>query len=570
MDAGCDGECHRDADEHAELQRGGTINIHVALLGGQTLFFETNLSATVSDIKSMIRDQLGHHPMAQTLILNTTILADSSALLKDVEVHDGSWLTLTLSNGPLGQSLLAEPDGKMMALSRRGTPDEVLNEFQLMSLQAAWKSTNAKRFWGPDLPDFQLCPWGGNDGPWSIDLHWTTRTRRNVFGVSLCDCRYEYWSTAPGDNENGALVRVDQNSVTCIGEGSDDGLRVFPDFENDVAAMKLVREGWPCFYDKKEMEEAGEGEGFDDSEAEKQAMKAIKAMKKMTPQAKKKAIKALPLNVQMKVMVTMKASGGGGFRASADATDRLVGTTSASGSGLFDVKPAAGGGPFGAASLTAGNGLFDAKAGRGLFGAAPATTGGSLFSTAPATTGGGLFGASLATTGDGLFGTAPATTFDGGTGSVFGAAALGTSSGLFGAAMAMTGGSHGGAASVTTGGGLFDDATTGGGLFGIASATTGGNPVAASPAMIGDGLFGATPAIKAGGLFGSGGLFEATPVVTCSELLGAARATTSGGLQGAASAATGIFGVAPAMANAGSGSSSPARTSPKQDECKVQ
>jgi len=118
MDASHDGKCYKDADEHTGLQRETTINIQIALLGGQTLHFETHFSATVSDIKALIHEQLGHHPRVQTLTLDTTILADSSALLKDVAVSDGSLLSLTVSNEPLGQSLLTEIAGKMMELSR--------------------------------------------------------------------------------------------------------------------------------------------------------------------------------------------------------------------------------------------------------------------------------------------------------------------------------------------------------------------------------------------------------------------------------------------------------------------
>jgi len=600
MDASRDDKCHKEADEHTGQQRGTTINIQVALLGGQSLSFETHLSATVSDIKALIHEQLGHHPSVQTLILDTTILAESSALLKDVAVNDGSLLSLTFSDEPLGQSLLTEPDGKMEELNRQGTPDKVLNEFQLMSLQAAWKSWN-------DPNEALDNPWG-NLGAWGMDLHWTTRSTRSN------KRRYEYWSTAPGDNERGALVRIDADSVTCIGSGSDDGLCVFRIFQNDRVAMKLVREGWPCSYALKEylgeyVEEANED--FDHSEAENEAKKAIKAMKKLTPAAKKKAMKKLPLHVQVKVAVAMKASastvaGSGVFEATP-------------GGGLFGAAPAAtGGGLFGAPLATTGNGLFGeapsttagglfGETGIGLVGAATATTGGGLFGAASVTTGGGLFGdamtggglfgapaatgggpcsAPLATTGDGLFGAAPSTTVGG----LFGEAG----SGLFGAATATSGGGLFGAASVTTGGGLFGDAMTGGGLFG-APATTVGGPCRASLATTGDGLglFDAAPATTAGGIFGSGGLFGATLVTTHGDLFGAATATTSGGVLGAASATTGggLFGDAPtgglfgeALATTGSGHfgaapvatgasssfSSQVETSSKKDECKTQ
>jgi hypothetical protein len=240
MDASRNDSSHEDAEQHAGLQRGATINIQVALLGGQTLSIETQLSATVSDIKAAIHFQLGHHAQIkfQKLILDTTILADSSALLKDVGVNDGSLLTVMLFDEPLGQDLLREPDGEMEELSLRGEPNEVLNEFQLMSLQAAWSSSD-NCFIGPD----EGCSAWGNLGHWSIDLYWTTRSNK---------CRYEYWSTDPGDNENGALIRIDVDSITCIGEGSDDGLRVFRNFQNDPVARELVHEGWPRFQASQE------------------------------------------------------------------------------------------------------------------------------------------------------------------------------------------------------------------------------------------------------------------------------------------------------------------------------
>lgn len=235
MDASHDGTstCHKDAGEHTGLQRGTTINIQVALMGGQTLSFEMHISATVSDIKALIHEKLGYHPGGQTLTLDTTILADASALLQDVAVNDGSLLSLVISEEPLGQSLLTELDGEIKDISRQGLPNDVLNKFQLMSLQAAMDMFN-------ESEEFRNGHWG-NLGAWSIDLYWTTRSNKR---------RYEYWSTAPGDNERGALIRIDVDSVTCIGEGSDDGLCVFRDFQNDPVAMRLVREGWPRFQDE--------------------------------------------------------------------------------------------------------------------------------------------------------------------------------------------------------------------------------------------------------------------------------------------------------------------------------
>jgi hypothetical protein len=527
MDASCDGKCHKDADEHNGLQRGTTINIQVAVLGGRTLSFQTHLSATVSDIKALIHEQLGCHPRVQKLILDTTVLADSSALLKDVAVNDRSLLSLILSDEPLGQSLLTEPDGKMMGLDRRGNPDEVLNEFQFMSLQEAWKSAEMCRW----AIDWEIDPPWGNLGAWGIDLYWTTRSNK---------CRYEYWSTAPGDNECGVLIRIDAASVTCIGSGSDDGLCVFKSFCDDRVAMQLVREGWPRFERDEEAEARKQ-------EAEQEAAKAVKAMKKLPFSAKKKAIKKLPLDVQMKVAMAMKA-------------------------------PAS-------ASTTTGASAIDA------------TTGGGLFGAAPATVGGGLFGAPLATNGDGLFGAAPATTAGSifGGGSFSGAGLLKTGS-LFGEASATTDGRPFGAASITTGSGLFGDAVAGSNLF-CAQATTGSDPCNASMASTGDdlGLFGASPATVADGIFGRGGLFGTTLVATDANIVGAAMASTNSGLSGAASATAGgalfgdaktggpfnlggelattgssNFGAAVVDTGAGCCYSSPVETSSKQEDCKTQ
>merc|ERR1712014_237717 len=77
-------------------------------------------------------------------------------------------------------------------------------------------------------------------GNWGVDLYWTTRSD---------GCRYEYWSSAPGDNEYGVLVRIDREAMTAIGRGSDDGLELFEEYENseDIngdVIKELIREGW--------------------------------------------------------------------------------------------------------------------------------------------------------------------------------------------------------------------------------------------------------------------------------------------------------------------------------------
>merc|ERR1711879_362785 len=77
-------------------------------------------------------------------------------------------------------------------------------------------------------------------GTWGVDLYWTTRSD---------GCRYEYWSSAPGDNEYGVLVRIDNEAMTAIGMGSDDGLELFQEClmtdESLEVIKELVTEGWP-------------------------------------------------------------------------------------------------------------------------------------------------------------------------------------------------------------------------------------------------------------------------------------------------------------------------------------
>merc|ERR1719313_1635510 len=226
-----------------------SINIEV-VSGSDVLRFETHPSARVRDIKAMIHEQLGHsgsHPSRQKLCLGTKVLADAFAKLKDLQIADGSSLTLILSSDPLGHSLLKEPNGEKgpggisEPFNWEGTPEEVLNEFQLMSLHEGWRHGGILEKEGE--------PWG-DLGAFSMDFFWTTRN----------GCRYEYWSTSPGRvelfgfhkiseqafaNEHGALIRIDAGSVTCVGIGRGDGLHLFRDFNDDAVAMQLVREGWP-------------------------------------------------------------------------------------------------------------------------------------------------------------------------------------------------------------------------------------------------------------------------------------------------------------------------------------
>merc|ERR1712048_826252 len=84
---------------------------------------------------------------------------------------------------------------------------------------------------------------GPASGCSGLDLYWTTRPD---------GCRYEYWSSDPGDNEYGILVRIDADTMTGIGRGTDDGLELFGEFadqfKDDAAVQHILESGWPRFY----------------------------------------------------------------------------------------------------------------------------------------------------------------------------------------------------------------------------------------------------------------------------------------------------------------------------------
>merc|ERR1712048_1554083 len=99
---------------------------------------------------------------------------------------------------------------------------------------------------------------GPASGCSGLDLYWTTRSD---------GCRYEYWSSDPGDNEYGILVRIDATTMTGIGRGRDDGLDILDDFENEVV-QELVSEGWPRFQPKEESEDEEDEEGEESEDEE--------------------------------------------------------------------------------------------------------------------------------------------------------------------------------------------------------------------------------------------------------------------------------------------------------------
>lgn len=228
----------------AESQDG--IRIQVSQMGGKVTLLETNLSATVSDVKAVIHKQLGYAPERQALVLGEIILADGNALLKDIGVKDASMITLLVNREPLGQSMLVNPHGKkaeILPARRDRLPDgtsikSLLSQFEFQSWQAACKGDREHNStWNTDEDEedtvhFDEWP---NFGQWGADFYWTTGSD---------GCRYEYWSSAPGDNEYGILVRIDADSMTAIGSGSDDGLELFEEcvdqFQDNEAIKALA------------------------------------------------------------------------------------------------------------------------------------------------------------------------------------------------------------------------------------------------------------------------------------------------------------------------------------------
>jgi len=211
------------------------VTLTVSSLNGELCTISTCLDATLGDVKAKISKETGHSPWGQRLSLGATPLEDSSKPLKDLGVTGASPLSLVVVREPIGQSNLAAPNGKKESIIRKGDmgapfPKEMLTEFEFMSWQAvcAAHESHLLMDWNEDYwPDL---------GAWDLDLYWTTRSD---------GCRYEYWSSAPGDNEYGMLVRIDGEGMTAIGEGSDDGLEIFAECDTSDVIKELIREGWP-------------------------------------------------------------------------------------------------------------------------------------------------------------------------------------------------------------------------------------------------------------------------------------------------------------------------------------
>jgi len=177
----------------------------------------------------------------QVITLGETPLADYwNAKLKEVEIAQE--LELMLSE-PLDRNFLEEPNGQELRILANGWnnpnerfPKERLSEVELKSWQAACKVNEVYGFlkWSDET-----WPHLGTRG---LDLYWTTRSD---------GCRYEYWSSDPGSNEYGVLVRVDGHTMTGIALGSGDGLAIVDEFvdkfHDDDVVQQLLREGWPHF-----------------------------------------------------------------------------------------------------------------------------------------------------------------------------------------------------------------------------------------------------------------------------------------------------------------------------------
>merc|ERR1712176_648500 len=150
--------------------------------------------------------------------------------------------------------------GEKKAINRNSSPPEVLNEVELQSYQAAREGDRTHR--GTWDYAAEVSPWG-NIGCGGVDFYWTLRSD---------GCRYEYWSTDPGDNEYGILVCVDYASMRAIGMGNDDGLGLFDEFEeefgNNAAFIQLLKEGWPRF--KSDESDSDEEEEESDSDEEEE------------------------------------------------------------------------------------------------------------------------------------------------------------------------------------------------------------------------------------------------------------------------------------------------------------
>lgn len=238
----------QDIAEQSAMQNGSAMQdemkVHVAMLGGKEYVVDTCLSAKVCEVKAAIARQSGHPASRQKLLLGDTLLADMDAVLVNVGIVHDSMLTLIICREPIGQSSLEASNGekadiRILSEFSDTTLKECLNEFQMMSWRAAFEADKIRA--GTWAFGFE------NGMGIAADLQWTT----------LSDgCRYEYWSTAPGGNLYGMLVRIDADTMTAIASGNDDGIRLFDEFEEEVCdkneIYNLLNKGWPHWKEFKE------------------------------------------------------------------------------------------------------------------------------------------------------------------------------------------------------------------------------------------------------------------------------------------------------------------------------
>jgi hypothetical protein len=229
-----------------------TISIQVTMLGGEVFAFDLPPSATVSDVKALINEKLGHRTWNQKLLSESTALTDSlkslgidsSASLKSLGIADNFVLKLSIDREPIGQSYLEQPNGEKLRINRHDrfggqfAPAALLKQFELQSWQAACASSVGRdKNWNDNA-------WGNIEGG-ILDFFWTTRSD---------GCRYEYWSvwSAP---ETGCLVRVDADKMVAIARENCNGFDLFDEFVSEYESndafrnviQELRKEGWPCF-----------------------------------------------------------------------------------------------------------------------------------------------------------------------------------------------------------------------------------------------------------------------------------------------------------------------------------
>jgi len=231
------------------------------MMSGEAYTTFVDPAGKLSDIHAANFERWGYPPFVQRILLATKPLLDVTSTLLELGITDGAELTLLIS-GPLGQHHLQTPSGKKGGINAGfAKPTKALNEFELQSWQTALRGDQANGgCWNYTYdPDDDFHAWG-NIGAGGVDFYWTTRPD---------GCRYEYWSTDPGDNEYGILVRIDGTSMRAIGMGSDDGLSLYNDcldeFQNDEVWEQLVEEGWPlhklwCRHEESEEDEEDEEE----------------------------------------------------------------------------------------------------------------------------------------------------------------------------------------------------------------------------------------------------------------------------------------------------------------------